>query len=363
MADAPTVDEARLEPVDPGGVARLSGGNATLHWRRLDGWTWLYKRFTDEHRGGVDEAALTRLIAWRLALPEGARRRLDLLAAWPRFAVQAQGRTTGVLIPAAAEPFFDRRADGRRTPRVLGEMAGGAGSGGAVPPETLTVLGRLILAVRFLHSLDVVVNDVQPDNVLFRVDGQGTGVYLVDCDSMASVHWGRVGPMTAPDLMSEQVPAGAEPAVSTDLTKLFWVVARVLLDEPTVIGLGRPQRTQLLEMLPAAARPPFGALLDDPADAASWDRLGEQWALVRPFMPAAPGPPLPPPAVPVQHLPTQPRGWLPAWYSYQPDPGPPVLPPRLRGDRVARVGRRLASLIFTRSGTLAGVTAAALTVL
>ena len=340
MPDAPAVDEAWLQFVDPAGVVRLDGGNATLHWCRVEGRWSLYKRFTDEHRAAVDEAALVRLIEWRLALPGSVRQRLDAVAAWPRAAVRAAGRATGVLIPAAGESYFETRADGRRRPRTLWELTGGSGPGGSAPPETLTVLGRLILVVRFLHHLDVVVNDLQQDNVLYRVDGHDTGAYLVDCDSMMSVHWGRVGPVAAPDLMAEQVPASAEPTILTDLTKLFWVVARVLLEDPSVIGLGPYERSQLLSAMPPAARQPLTALLDNPVDAASWDRLGQQWAVV-------PAPSAPPAAVPVPHIPAQPRGWLPAWYSYQPPPAPPVLPDRLRGGRMARLAGRLVA----RSGT------------
>ncbi|TDC48821.1 hypothetical protein E1258_27715, partial [Micromonospora sp. KC207] len=220
------VDEALLERRDAPGVVILSGGNAVLDWHRHRGHDQLYKRFRPEHRDLIDEGALLRLIRWRWELPAPDRDRLDQLAAWPRYAVRAGGRLTGVLVPPAADRFFTRRRDGRLTPRPLHGLLGAAGRPGAPTAVRLAVLGRLIRAVRWLHGRDVVVNDLQPENVLYTLDGPGPAVHLVDCDSMTSErHWGRVAPVTAPDLMAEVVPANVEPTVATDLTKLMAVVA------------------------------------------------------------------------------------------------------------------------------------------
>lgn len=324
------------------------GGNAVIDWCRYGEDVYLFKRFREEHRNVVDEAALVRLVLWRRSLPPDRRSRLDTFTAWPRYVVRdGDGRVAGVLIPAAGHRFFRATWDGRLTPRGLYVLLGVGGRPGVPVPERIRVLARLIGAVRWLHRCGVVVNDLQPENLLYSVDGRDTAVYIVDCDSMVSVrHWGRVAPPAAPDLMTEVLPAGTEPTVEADLTKLFWLVTRVVLDDPSVTGLGARDEAELFAAVPGHSRGHLSALVRDPTDAAAWDALVEAWH-------AAPPSPPPQPPEPLAQRQDPGRGWLPPGWSYRPAPGPPVLPARLRGGPVLPGGRALAMTALV--GCLAGL--------
>jgi hypothetical protein len=361
MTDQVGLDE--LQIFEPRGIRIDPGGNAVLHSCRHAGREYLFKRFTREHLGDVDDDALLRLVRWRIDLPAADRAQLDEITAWPRYAVRLGDRLIGVLIPAAEVRFLARSRNGTQVPRGLVELPG-AGQDGRVPESSFAVLGRLIAAVRWLHRHNVVVNDLQPDNVLCAVAGPTGGVYLVDCDSMISMrHWGRVAVPAAPDLMDEVQPTRQIPTVGTDLSKLMWVIARILLEAPNQVGLGPRDRALLAAAVPVETRDLLLGLLDQPEHAASWDRLAELWCgLPVPADEPAPGA-VPPdgrswqtaPAVPVR------RGsWLPTGFAYRPEPGPPVFPVRLRrGAGHPTASRRL----LAAAGALAGITAVALTLI
>jgi hypothetical protein len=325
------VDARDLTFFDPPGLAIESGGNAHLRWCHHEGRVRLFKQFTENHLAAVDAGALAQLIRWRRDLPGRDRDRLDDIAAWPLAAVREHNVLVGVLVPAAGDRFFSMRRNGSRTPRDLFELTG-AGDGSPAPAGTLIVLGRFIQAVRRLHAHGVVVNDLQPANVLCAV-APDAGVYVVDCDSTVSPgRWDRVGPPAAPDLMHAVVSPDAPPTVGTDLAKLLWVVVRVLLEAPNVTVLGDHDRRRLADAVTPESRNVLLGLLDRPADPDAWDALARQWAAL---------------TVPVVPVPPRPRGWLPPGYAYQPDPGPPVLPARLLGRRAVRYGGRVLAVLTT----------------
>ncbi|MFC4145119.1 hypothetical protein ACFO0M_02515 [Micromonospora mangrovi] len=350
------VPQAELRRLVDEDVLIEDGGNAVIYWCEYRQQRYLYKRFREEHRTAVDEAALVRLVRWRRALSPASRTELDQLAAWPRHVVYTDtGQLGGVLMPAAGPRYFRPVRDGRRTPRGLYELIGSPNRPGAPLAVRVSVLGRLIKVVRWLHRQGVVVNDLQPDNLLYHCAESGAAVYAVDCDSMVSpAQWGRTGPLAVPDLMSEVLPVDTEPTVETDLTKLFWIVARVLLDEPSAIGIGPRDQALLLGAVPAATRRHMTALLHDPTDQASWAALATEWNVPLPPRSSPRRPPEPVPAA----LPrwSHRGGWLPPGWSYRPPPGPPVLPARLNGKRTARSVRVAVS-------ALVGSAAAAMTLL
>jgi hypothetical protein len=350
------LDASRLAFFDAAGVVIENGGNAELRWCRHQGVDHLFKQFSPEHRAVVNERNLLRLVRWRRDLPAAVRERLDALTAWPRAAVQLDGALAGVLITAAGPRYFTRRRDGNRTPRALTDLIGAGSPGARVPPETFTVLGRLILAVRWLHAHQVIIDDLQPENVLYAVDGPATGVYVVDCDSMVSPeHWDQVGPSAAPDLMHEVQPAGGPATVATDLGKLKWIIVRILLEEPSLTEIGQDSVDRLADAVPRSSRPTLLGLLEQPVDGAAWEKLGRQWSA----MPA----PAAERRAPEPAPPARPRGWLPAGYAYEPAPGPPVLPARLRGRGPGALRRAMARRTTPVLATLAAIAGVLITVL
>lgn len=345
MLDDLDVDIRELETFDPQLVRIDPGGNATLRWCRYRGQQYLFKEFTTKHLSDVNKDALVRLIRWRESQSGADRDRLDALTAWPRHTVREDGRLTGVLIPAADSRFFASGRHGVRTPRSLSDLTGW-GPGTPAPQLTFAVLGHVILAVRWLHSRGVVINDLQTENVLYAADPVHPAVYVVDCDSMVSGrNWGRVAGPAAPDLMDEVMPTISIPTPGSDLTKLMWTVVRVLLEIPNLTGLGPDDRAMLATAAPAGTRELLLAVVDHPADGPAWDRLAEQWTRLTTEQDGSM----------ISTAPLR-RGWLPPGYAYQPDPGPPVLPARLRPGYVPPAVRAAVERLVVTAVSLIGIT-------
>lgn len=221
-------DESELEFDD--GEPWATGGNAEIfavRWRRRP---YYYKRYLPELRAAVAVAALERMITWRIELPGAEQQRLDGCCAWPRIIVRAGTALCGILVPPAPDTFMTRLGD-RRKARSLSGLRLFASNVAehevdAHVPEVLAALGHTVQVIRWLHGHDVIVNDVQPENVL--VDEGATRVFLVDCDSMVSRHWGgAVAPPTAPEYINGVVTG--DPSPSVDLAKLAWCTFLLLL--------------------------------------------------------------------------------------------------------------------------------------
>jgi hypothetical protein len=320
------VDRSELEFVTVPGIRIHEGGNARLYFCRYAGEPYLFKDFRPEHRAEVDGPALFRLVDWRTALPPAERGELDRFAAWPRHVVGSGDLIEGVLIPFAEERFLAVAGPALLGPRGLTELDGAEEPGLPAPPATVVVLGRLITAVRRLHRHGILINDLQPENVLCAPAGPDLGVYLVDCDSMISGrHWGRVAAPTAPDLMNEVQPTQAIPTPRTDLVKLKWTIVRVLLEVPNQVGLGTDDRAALAAAVPAGTGELLLHLLLADGDTAAWDQLAARWSNVRL------------PLIPPSRPPSRRGSWLPPDFAYRPAPGPQVLPARLLPSRFGLV--------------------------
>jgi hypothetical protein len=223
-----------------------AGGTADILRCTWPGGTGLYKRYKTDFLSKIDEVALTRLVRWRLGLAQDTRRKLDRSCAWPIASVVRDGRTVGVLMP--------------RTPAGLATSSPGAGDhrcrtlsdlrrlqpdlpADQIRPaiaETLTAFGLTVQVVLWLHEQGVVVNDVQPLNVLINLDIPQ--VYLVDCDAMVGP-WGQVGPPAAPVYFNEIIKDPPGPAV--DLAKVAWCMFFTLLDDFSLRQLGPEVQEQI----------------------------------------------------------------------------------------------------------------------
>jgi hypothetical protein len=265
-----------LVPVDVAHTVIEGGGNATLIPCRYRGRDWLFKKFRPEHLAEVDESALLELVGWRLELPSATRDRLDELASWPRYVVRDGSRVYGVLIPIAADRFFRLTPTGVRTPRSFYDLLPSRQYIGPPLAEKLTASACAVRAVLWLHDLDLLVDDLQPDNMLCAT--AGTAVYLVDCDSMVLPgRWGRVARPAAPDIMTAVVAPDAGPDRVTDLTKLTWIVLRTQLDDFSLVRLGGRERARLAELVsPEPAAFLLGALDRMPGPDA-WRELADSW--------------------------------------------------------------------------------------
>jgi len=344
MADAPpAVQTGELILLDDPRTVFEEGGNATLILCRYRDREVLFKKFRDEHLADVDEAALLKLVAWRLALPAGTRDHLDGIAAWPRHVVRDGGRLRGLLIPVAPERYFRVRSTGLRTPQSFYDLLPSLSRVAAPLAEKLATAAHAVRALLWLHGLGVVVGDLQPDNILYAT--AGAGVFLVDCDSMVSAQaWGRVAAPAAPDIMTVVVAGADDPDPSTDLTKLTWILLRTLLDESGLTHIGDRERARLAGLVSAETASFLLGALDRVPEPEAWLRFADHWQrLARSAGPAgthrvrivAVG------GRRADRPRSRPPGRWTADLDYQPPPAPPLFPHRyaLAGRRPHRLAR------------------------
>lgn len=237
------VEESRLQTTP---VPLAAGGTAEILQCTVAGRPMLYKRYKRDYLPKVEIGALDKLVQWRDGLARGTRQQLDERCAWPTATVHRHGLTVGFLMPATPPGF----AVGTQPARTVSKLRR---SDPDLPPtevlpatvEALAAFGLHTQTMLWLHDLGVVVNDVQPLNVLVSADG--VRVYLVDCDAMLGP-WGQVGPPAAPVYFNELIRDPPSPEV--DLAKLAWCMFFILLDDFSLRRLGRDVQQQALRYLP-----------------------------------------------------------------------------------------------------------------
>ncbi|WP_433360113.1 hypothetical protein ACQPZX_26150 [Actinoplanes sp. CA-142083] len=294
------VEAAELERQHP--LHWADAGNSRLFRVDFEGQEYLYKEYTEAFRSDADQHALGRLIAWRDTLAAHDRAHLDGVAAWPRFRVRHNGLLLGVLLPFAPERFYEKGRDDPR-PRMLAQLirlkADGRIRPGAEPEVKHAALGHAVEVLLWFHSHRVVINDVRELNVLCAKFG--TDVFYVDCDVMAGP-WRGVGPAAAPGYMAKAIPGLDRPTRETDIARLAWMAAAILLDD---LALPEVREDQLRKVTdPAAARLLTTASRPGAIDEDGWRKLIDRWTAPRwtatakvggaAEAPPAPAPPLPP---------------------------------------------------------------------
>ena len=245
-------DRSALPPL---GRTSFHGGNATLTICDGPDGSALFKEFADAFRDHLDADALTSLVAWRLGLSDEDRRELDTFAAWPRLVIRDGPVTAGLVIPVAPSTFLlDETTATAPTARTLASLVRpGVDTGTAVMPipRVLGAVGLVVRAMLWLHRRDVVVNDVQPDNILISEDGGR--VYLVDCDAMASPAWGSVAGPAAPEYLREVLADPDDQSPGTDFAKLAWCLIFLVLDDFSIRTLGDDELRRLRDFMPQSA--------------------------------------------------------------------------------------------------------------
>jgi hypothetical protein len=317
------IEQGELEWVAGGDTVIENGGNAHLRRCRYQGGDFLLKQFTPEYLRVVDESALAALVGWRDGLPALLRAELDQLAAWPRAVVRHDGALCGVLIPFAGDAFLRRDSLGRRTPRSVYDLGASRTRRAANLDEKLRTLGHCVAALLWMHRHGVVVNDVQPGNLLCAKNGDA--VYVVDCDSTMSPAWGQVAPLAAPQVMTDGLVDTGAVDVATDLAKMALIAVRALLDEGGLIAVGAVEHERLTVLVGEAAAQTLVTSLEQGApDELGWARLARSWAATGHAGPSDDTPQWRVVGTAGAGRPTRPRT------PYQPAPAPTLLPRRLR---------------------------------
>ncbi len=284
MTPAYQVRSAALSPDPDPRIRPEQGGTAVLQPIAYNGRRYFFKEYNPDYRTEVDWDGLAALMAWRRELPAEDRSTLDAYAAWPRFMVLDEASDlVGLLSPRAHRAYYADQSSAEWKPRVL-EMLLPATAGlpvgtGRTPLEIkLRTFGRLIEVVLWFHDRGVLINDLQPQNVLFSQFGDS--VHLVDCDSMRSGRWAPVGPVVAPDDVWDQVPHLKKPAPATDMARLSWIAVQTLLEDE-VLKIGREHAEKLADLL----TPRVAAVLlescqsggDQTVDSAEWRQVSQSW--------------------------------------------------------------------------------------
>ncbi|MFJ8432578.1 hypothetical protein ACIQ9P_14905 [Kitasatospora sp. NPDC094019] len=220
-------------------VTRLGHGGQGTVWdqpglRINDRWPVVFKEYSAECRRGLDGPALGAMVDFVPALPPETGRWLCDRLAWPVAAVvDGGGDPLGFLMRRVPEEFFlSSEAVGLRPAGfefLLNDQGYLDRVGISVTPGQ-----RLRLALDFavtlgrLHALGLVVGDLSPKNVLFRLEPE-PGCFLIDCDSMRLR--GR-DVLVQRETPSWEVPEGEQPATeASDAHKFGLLMVRLLAGE------------------------------------------------------------------------------------------------------------------------------------
>ncbi|MFB7677449.1 hypothetical protein ACFC26_39225 [Kitasatospora purpeofusca] len=214
------------------------GGQGTV-WdqpglRINDGWPVVFKEYSAECRRELDGPVLDAMVAFVPALPPETGHWLCDRLAWPAAAVvDAGGDRLGFLMRRVPDEFF-----------LASELAGTRPAGfefllndqgyldlvglSVTPGQRLRLALDLAVTLGRLHALGLVVGDLSPKNVLFRLEPE-PGCFLIDCDAMRLRGRDVLAQRETPDWA---VPEGEEPATeAADAHKFGLLVVRLLAGE------------------------------------------------------------------------------------------------------------------------------------
>lgn len=154
------------------------GQTLTVQVVEFQGERFVFKAYDPEVQALVLPENLTAHVEWRNGLEAEAREILDRFASWPLRVVVSDGKLVGCLVAVAPSSFWDG-----------GQQLGSPRSAVSKIDSTRKLLGtkgrfrcagELLKAVATLHSLGIVIGDLQVANILV---GDREGVYFIDMDS------------------------------------------------------------------------------------------------------------------------------------------------------------------------------------
>ncbi|MFC4118237.1 hypothetical protein [Nonomuraea zeae] len=282
------------------------GGQGTVHEvldRKINRqWDVAYKEYDPDVLQRLDVTALTamtdligRLQGWDAAW-------LCDKTAWPAGLVEADGAVTGFLMRAVPHRFsFDLRTLSGTVRKLttmeflLNDDAYVGQIGLRVSErDRLLLLADLADTLARLHSMDIVVGDLSPKNLLFSTEGSPE-CFLIDCDAMRLGGTEALPQVETPDW---QIPSDEQKGTpQSDAYKFALLTVRVFARDQSATDLGR-----LAAVSPALADLASAGLHQPPSQRpapAQWATLLRQTALSASTAPTTVAPPpLPPPGPP-----------------------------------------------------------------
>ncbi|MER6950240.1 hypothetical protein ABT294_40105 [Nonomuraea sp. NPDC000554] len=290
------------------------GGQGTVHEvldRKINGqWDVAYKEYDPDVLRHLDVAALTAMTDLIGRLPGWDAAWLCDKTAWPAGLVEAGGAVTGFLMRAVPHRFsFDLRTLSGTVRKLttmeflLNDDAYVGQIGLRVSErDRLLLLADLADTLARLHSMDIVVGDLSPKNLLFATDASPE-CFLIDCDAMRLGGAEALPQVETPDW---QIPAAEQKGTpQSDAYKFALLAIRVFARDQASTDPGR-----LAAVSPALADLAAAGLHQPPLQRpapAQWGAQLRQAALsasttptVVPPPPPGPRPPAPSPVPPPQ---------------------------------------------------------------
>lgn len=283
------------------------GGQGTVHEvlnRKINGqWDVAFKEYDPSVLSELDVDALTAMTDLIGRLPGWDAAWLCDKTAWPAELVEADGAVTGFLMRAVPYRFsFDLRTLSGTVRKLttmeflLNHDAYVGQIGLQVSDrDRLLVLADLADTLARLHSMDIVVGDLSPKNLLFTT-GATPECFLIDCDAM---RLGGVEALPQVETPDWQIPTDEPKGTpQSDAYKFALLTVRVFARDQSSVDLAR-----LGAISPALADLASAGLYQAPAlrpDPGQWSaRLREAASSASTLPAVAPLPP-PPPVIPPQ---------------------------------------------------------------
>ncbi|ATO13224.1 hypothetical protein CO540_04775 [Micromonospora sp. WMMA2032] len=193
-------------------------------------WPVVYKEYDAGALPGVDADQLQRMVMFVPGLPTETGRWLCENTAWPARVVCEAGQVRGFLM-RRIPPDFDIRLPQRYGPAIHRP----AGLQYLLNPDDylarmaiqiddrtrLLLLAHLAGTIQRLHELAIMVGDLSPRNLLFRV-GNRPRCFFIDCDSMRLNGSSLLKQTETPDW---KVPGGEELATTASDAYKFGLLA------------------------------------------------------------------------------------------------------------------------------------------
>ncbi|MEV4114620.1 hypothetical protein [Nonomuraea sp. NPDC049695] len=323
------------------------GGQGAVHEvldRKINGqWDVVYKEYDPDVLRQLDVAALTAMTDLIGRLPGWDAAWLCDKTAWPAGLVESGDAVTGFLMRSVPHRFsFDLRtlSGAERKLATVEFLLNDDAYVGQIglrvsERDRLLLLADLADTLARLHSMDIVVGDLSPKNLLFATEASPE-CFLIDCDAM---RLGGVEALPQVETPDWQIPAAEQKGTpQSDAYKFALLAVRVFARDQSSTDLGR-----LAAVSPALADLATAALHQPPSQRpapAQWATQLRQAALSASTTPTVvpPPPPGPPGPSPVPPYPPRP-GQSPA--------------------RSAKIGLGVAAgLIGLMLAAVAGITAA-----
>jgi hypothetical protein len=203
-----------------------------------------------------DTAVLERIVGFPRQLSPGDSSWLHEHTAWPAMIAEDSGTVRGFLMRTVPDAYyFGFHTRTRGTRRHLADVAFllntdqyVRSSGLAVSDrDRLSLLTSLAQALTRLHSLDVVVGDLSPKNLLFSL-APSPGCFIIDCDAMRVRGETVLAQIQTPDW---EVPGGELSATpASDAYKFGLLAIRLFArdqssSDPAAIGMISPEMGRL----------------------------------------------------------------------------------------------------------------------